>query len=307
MHSSTPPPSSTSAVEAPSGKSAATENFPVGSVLLSARVRPHVACFYAFARAIDDIADAPGLSGPDKVARLKGFEAALTGQGPDDPAYAKALALRASLAATTVPARHGVDLIAAFCRDAVKNRTDSWADLMDYCALSAAPVGRYLIDLHGGARSGTTTASDALCAALQVINHLQDCADDYRDLDRVYLPADWMAAEGARVEDLAAPACSPALRRVIDRCLAATRELMVTAQALPVDIKDRRLALEAGVIVEIAVALLDRLEREDPLARRVKLSKSALALVTLRGLGRGGKALLAGGLASWGHAKGTGR
>ncbi|GEO82136.1 squalene synthase HpnC [Pararhodospirillum oryzae] len=282
----------TGPVESPSGKSAATENFPVGSVLLSARVRPHVACYYAFARAIDDIADAPALSGADKIARLDGFEAAILGRMGPDPAFAKAHALRESLAATGVPARHATDLVEAFRRDARRNRTHSWDDLMDYCALSAAPVGRYLIALHGGSRSGGVEASDALCAALQVINHLQDAADDYRDLDRVYLPADWMAEAGARVEDLALPAATPAVRAVMDRCLEGCDRLMDRARALPWDIRDGRLALEAAVIVEIALALIARLRRQDPLAVRVKLDKPALIGCAVRGLARGTWALV---------------
>ncbi|MBE1236686.1 squalene synthase HpnC [Phaeovibrio sulfidiphilus] len=274
-------------VEAPSGKSAKTENFPVGSVLIARHLRPHVEHFYAFARAIDDIADAPELEPEEKIRRLKGFEDTLEGRIPDSPAYGKATALRKSLQETDVPTRHGVDLIAAFVQDAVKTRYDSWDDLMGYCALSAAPVGRYLIDLHGGARTGTTWASDALCAALQVINHLQDCGDDYREIDRVYLPMDWMEQEGARVEDLGGTALTPALRRVLDRCIAGTWDLLDTAACLSADIRDPRLSMEAGVIVEIARALTRKLASEDPLARRVKLTRPELALTALKGVATG--------------------
>ena len=85
---------SVSPVETPSGKDAAYENFPVGSFLLPARLRPHVAIFYAFARAIDDIADNPDLPADEKVRRLSGFEAALSGRNPD-PAYSTAHRMRA--------------------------------------------------------------------------------------------------------------------------------------------------------------------------------------------------------------------
>lgn len=286
------PNSTSSAVEAPSGKSAETENFPVGSVILSKRLRPHVGRFYAFARAIDDIADAPDLDPQEKITRLDGFERTLEGQGIDDPVYAKATALRESLRETSVTTRHGVDLIAAFKQDAVLSRYRTWDDLMGYCALSAAPVGRYLVDLHGGSRSKETAASDALCAALQVINHLQDCKDDYREMDRVYLPLDWMEAEGATVEDLGREAATPAVRRVLDRCVAGTRQLMETARHLSADIKDPRLALEAGIIVQIAFALTDRLSREDPLASHIKLTKPQLLAATLKGFLRGLRAIV---------------
>ena len=127
-------------------------------------------------------------------------EAGILGQ-VEDPAFETAHRMRASLAATGVASRHCLDLIAAFKQDATKGRYDDWDDLMGYCILSAAPVGRYLLDLHGGSRDGYGS-SDALCMALQVINHLQDCQDDYRQLDRVYLPGDWMAEAGAEATDL---------------------------------------------------------------------------------------------------------
>ncbi len=270
-----------SPIETPSGKDAAYENFPVGSFLLPARLRPHIAAFYAFARAIDDIADSPDLTAEEKIRRLDGCAAALEGETAD-PAYAKALRMRASMVATGVPVRHGLDLIAAFKRDAVKIRYRDWDDLMDYCLLSAAPVGRYLLDLHGGSRDGYGP-SDALCLALQVINHLQDCQDDYRTLDRVYLPGDWLAAEGATVEELNASRCSPALRRVIDRALDATEKLMIEARRLPSGLVSRRLALESSVIVVVADALIAKLRREDPLAGRVRLNKVAFLWCGLKG------------------------
>ena len=204
-------------VETPSGKGAGDENFPVGSFLLPKRLRPKVAIFYAYARAIDDIADNPDLDPDEKVARLDGFDRALLGE-TDDPAYAKAHRIRETMAETGQVIRHCRDLLIAFRQDAVKSRYDDWDDLMNYCRHSAAPVGRFLIDLHGGPDSAWP-AADALCNALQVINHLQDCADDYRNLDRVYLPGDWMAAEGARVVELRAAAMTPGLLRVKDRCL----------------------------------------------------------------------------------------
>lgn len=281
--------SASSPIEAPSGKDAAYENFPVGSFLLPARLRPHVAVFYAFARAIDDIADSPDLAAEEKIRRLEGCAAALRGETAD-PAFAKAHRMRESLAATGTTIQHGLDLIAAFKQDAVKLRYRDWDDLMGYCLLSAAPVGRYLLDLHGGSRDGYGP-SDALCLALQVINHVQDCRDDYRTLNRVYLPGDWMAAEGATVEALNAPRCSPALRRVLDRTLDATEKLMPAARRLSGGLFSRRLALESGVIVAIADALIARLQVQDPLARRVKLGRGAFLWHGLMGAAAG---LLAG-------------
>jgi len=271
-------------VETPSGKNAAYENFPVGSWLLPARLRPHIAVFYRFARAIDDIADNPALDAGDKVRRLDGFEKALLRRDAADPAYETAHRMRESLAATGVKPDHCVDLIAAFKQDATKLRYRDWDDLMGYCVLSAAPVGRYLLDLHGGSRAGYR-ASDALCMGLQVINHLQDCKDDYLKLDRVYLPMDWMDQEGVAVTALAASGSSPALRRVLDRTLDATAVLLTEAKPLPGDLASRRLAMESAAILAIAARLTALLRRRDPLGpRRVQLGKAGFLACCAKGV-----------------------
>lgn len=259
-------------LETPSGKGAGDENFPVGSFLIPRPLRPHVACYYAFARAIDDVADDPALPAAEKIERLRRFAAAIHGTD-GGPGLEKATRLRASLLATGVPERHASDLTVAFIQDARQNRYADWADLMGYCENSANPVGRYLVHLHGDRDPAAFAASDALCSALQVLNHLQDCGKDYRTLDRVYLPRDWMAAEGARTEDLAGQALTPALRRVLDRCLTATDRLIAEARALPGLLTSRRLAMESAAIWRIARRLAEALRRGDPLARRVKLSR----------------------------------
>lgn len=261
------------AVETPSGKGAGDENFPVGSFLLRRRLRPHVAKFYAFARAIDDIADNSALRADDKLRRLDAMEDALYGRLPGRPGLEKAHAIRESCIETGVPLDHCRDLIAAFKQDAIKLRYADWNELIGYCNLSAAPVGRYLLDLHGEARDAWP-ASDALCNALQVLNHLQDCKEDYRELDRVYLPQDWLSAERETIESLERSASSPGMRRVIDRCLDATDMLIVTARTLPHHLKSRGLAMESAVIVRLAARLSTLLKRGDPIAGRVALTKS---------------------------------
>ncbi len=129
-------------IETPSGKDEAYENFPVGSWLLPRKLRPHIAIFYAFARAIDDIADNPNLPADVKVTRLDGFEDVVLGRNHENPFFGKAQAMRKSLAETGVSTRHCLDLLAAFKQDATKLRYRDWDDLLGYCILSAAPVGR---------------------------------------------------------------------------------------------------------------------------------------------------------------------
>ena len=273
------------AVERPSGKGAGDENFPVGSWLLPAGLRGHIASFYAYARAIDDIADDPALEPQEKISRLDRFARAVAGNDSGDPALRKAHDIRRSLRETGVTHRHCVDLTRAFKQDATQLRYDDWDDLMGYCNFSAAPVGRYMVDLHGQPASAYP-ASDALCNALQVLNHLQDCADDYRALNRVYLPQRWMSEAGSPVEDLAAGRSTPALRQVMDRCLDATGELLVLARTLPGQLRNLRFGMEAAAIVAIADKLCAELRRRDPLAERVELSKVQYMGCFLAGAGR---------------------
>jgi squalene synthase HpnC len=274
-------------VETPSGKWRQAENFPVGSFLIRRDLRPHVHAFYRFARIADDIADNPGLTADEKIRRLDHMAAILDGApGEDSPA---ASAMRQSLLETGVTSQHCHDVLHAFRLDAVKLRYRDWDDLMAYCRYSASPVGRQLLDLHVESRC-TWPSSDALCSALQVLNHLQDCADDYRRLDRVYLPERCLAAEGIGVEGLAAPAANPALRRVIDGLLDRTAVLIEQARELPLLVASSGLRWECGVIVELAARLLRRLRAGDPLASRVKLRRSdflaAFAIGVWRGLRR---------------------
>jgi squalene synthase HpnC len=268
-------------VEAASGKDRGDENFPVGSALIRRSLRPHIHAFYAFARQADDVADHESLAPEEKIARLDRMEAVLLGApGMDAPSAAR---LRASLAETGVSPRHSQDLLAAFRQDATKRRYASWDELMAYCRLSAMPVGRHVLDLHGEA-PGTYAPSDPLCAALQILNHLQDLAGDLDRLDRCYVPLDLLDAAGARVEDLAGPCLAPGLRRVLDEMLDRTDALNQVGAGLPAAVRDRRLRTECGVISNLAHSLAARLRREDPLAGRVKLRRGDVAGGVLRAL-----------------------
>lgn len=271
-------------VETPSGKWRSSENFPVGSFLIRRGLRVHVHAFYRFARNADDIADNTALTADDKIARLDRMAAILDGApGKDSPAAA---AMRESLLETGITAQHCHEVLHAFRLDAVKLRYRDWNDLMGYCRYSASPVGRQLLDLHGESRA-TWPASDALCSALQVLNHLQDCAEDYRRLDRVYLPLEDLAAEGTGVEALAASESGPALRGVLDRLLNRTAELVEQACGLPPLVASRGLRWESAVIVALAGRLLRRLRHADPVATRVALNKSDFLAAFAIGVSRG--------------------
>ena len=269
--------------EAPSGKNEKTENFPVGSFLLPAKLRPHVAVYYAFARAGDDIADDPTLSSEQKLQRLDGFERVLMGQAPHASGYEKASRVRQMLLEQQIPLRHAHDLLQAFKQDVMKNRYHSWEELLDYCEKSANPVGRFLLDLHGE-NDVAYAASDALSTALQVLNHLQDCGEDLCKINRCYLPLDWLEQEGAKIAMLQQDGLSPSLRRVVNRMLKHTADLIDDAEKLPRQLRSQHLAAESGVIVRLARRLHMRLQNQDPLAGRVRLSKLDFLLAGLGGV-----------------------
>jgi hydroxysqualene synthase len=274
-------------IETPSGKWRSGENFPVGSFLIRRDLRTHVHAFYRFARNADDIADNPALSADEKIQRLDRMAAILDGAtGHDSPAAA---AMRESLLATGLTTQHCQDVLRAFRLDATKLRYRDWDDLMAYCRYSASPVGRQLLDLHGESRA-TWPASDALCSALQVLNHLQDCAADYRELNRVYLPQEDLAAEGVDVEALAASAASHGLRRVFDTLLDRTAGLVAISRRLPPLVASPGLRWESAVIAELADRLLRLLRVGDPLAARVKLRRYDFVAAFVVGLsGRVGR------------------
>jgi squalene synthase HpnC len=266
-----------------SGKAARDENFPVASLLVAARYRAPIHAFYRFARAADDAADHATLSEHEKLALLDALESTLLGKSD---AAEDALPPRRALADTGVSARHPLELLAAFRQDVTKRRYASWDELMHYCRYSAMPVGRFVLDVHGESKD-TWPASDALCAALQVINHLQDCAKDYRALDRVYIPLDALANHGASVEELDAGRASPALRACIVSLAERIAQTMWLADLLPERVANLRLSMETAAIVRLAHRLLDVLRQRDPLSERVHLSGASAATVA------GGAALAA--------------
>jgi farnesyl-diphosphate farnesyltransferase len=268
-------------VESWSGKDRDAENFPVGSALIRPDLRRHVHAFYAFARNADDIADSPVLNPGDKLSRLDVMEAVLLGLR--ETGSPSALGLRASLAETGLSPIHSQNLLRAFRQDAEKSRYATWAELLDYCTYSAMPVGHHVLALHGEGPE-TLPPSDALCAVLQVLNHLQDVAKDLLALDRCYLPQDILTAAGATITDLRGPAETPALRRVFSHLLDECDMLTTTASALPGRVRDRRLRLETAVIVNLSLRLTQRLRVGDPIASRVKLRRSDVMMSLLGSL-----------------------
>jgi squalene synthase HpnC len=260
-----------------SGKGHRDENFPVASWLIDARHRCIILAFYEFVRVADDIADHAALSEREKLEQLDRLEANLLGHGDDNP---EAVRLRGALAERGLPPRHAQDLLTAFRMDVTKLRYANWDELIHYCSYSAMPVGRFVLDVHGESRA-TWAANDALCAALQINNHLQDCGKDFRELNRVYIPLDAFAAAGAAPSDLGAARASPELLRCIHDLAARNERLLGESAPFSGQIENARLALEVAVIHTYARRIVALLQRRDPLSERVHLSKTQFALYGL--------------------------
>jgi squalene synthase HpnC len=273
----------TPASELRSGKTDRDENFPVASWIIHPRHRALILAFYNFVRTADDIADHALLDASAKLTLLDELEAGLLGRGDDQP---EAVVLREALATRDMPPRHALDVLTAFRMDVTKLRYADWDELIHYCSFSAMPVGRFMLDVHGESKA-TWPASDALCAALQINNHLQDCGNDYRDLDRVYIPQDVMDRHGAKVEDLRLAQASPALLACIRELVARTETLMQDSETLAVDIADVRLGCDVAVIDTFAWQILKMLRTRDPLSETVHLSKSSMAGYALAGIAGG--------------------
>jgi hydroxysqualene synthase len=256
-----------------SGKGHKDENFPVASWILKRQHRAPIMAFYKFARAADDIADHPTATEAEKLARLSAMRAGLTGQGASE-----AMALAKVAKERGLDQTHAQDLLGAFFQDVTQSRHADWESLIGYCRMSAMPVGRFVLDVHGEDRA-VWPLSDALCAALQIINHLQDCAKDYRAIDRVYIPTDNLAKVGIGVQALAEPEASPALLGVIRGLAEQTQLLLQRSAPFAGQIKDRRLSAEVAVIQRLAEDLNQGLLTRDPLSENVHHSKSRAAFL----------------------------
>jgi squalene synthase HpnC len=267
-------PAMTASAELRSGKGSTDENFPVASFLIRPRHRPAILAYYEFVRVADDIADHATLTPAEKITRLDRLEASLLGQNDKEP---QGVALRGVLRTHGLSPVHAQHVLKAFRQDVTKLRYANWDELIGYCQYSAMPVGRYVLDVHGESQS-TWPVSDALCAALQIINHIQDCAKDYRDLDRVYIPLDTLAANGLTVDILDQLKGTPAFKRCLNGLLDGTSALLMQSRPLAAMVRDTRLAMEIAAIQKLAERLVGVLGKHDPLSEKVHLSKTGMLL-----------------------------
>ena len=253
------------------------ENFPVASILLPAPLREPVAAIYAFARSADDLADEGDLSPRQRGALLAAYQAELDaierGQPTQHPIF---LRLRPVIAGHGLPLQLFRDLLDAFMQDVSKDRYRDFAELIDYCRRSADPVGRLLLHLFGQATAKNLPRSDAICSALQLINHWQDVGIDAAKgaNGRIYLPQDEMARfgvsdsdivrrqDGSRAEAVPVPAASRDFRALLRFQVERARALMLSGAPLGWDLPGR-IGVEIRAIVAGGLRILEKIEAVD--------------------------------------------
>jgi len=251
------------------------ENFPVASHLLPAKLRPHVAAIYAFARTADDFADEPGYHASERIALLRDWRARLraTGTGNREPGTPDPgsrfpdpdsvfLALHDTIERFSLPLQLFDDLLDAFVQDVGTPRYSTWADVLDYCRRSANPVGRLMLHLYRAADDPRHLEwSDAICSALQLTNFWQDLKIDF-DRGRIYLPVEEMRGHGAMETDLAEGRLTPAWRAALSAAVARTRAMFLIGRPLCGAVAGR-LKHELRATWLGGMRVLSRIERAD--------------------------------------------
>jgi squalene synthase HpnC len=241
------------------------ENFPVASFLLPAPLREPVAAIYGFARSADDFADEGDLPPQQRRALLSGYQAELDAIERDEPTqHPVFLRLRPVIARYELPLQLFRDLLDAFMQDVGQDRYRDFPELMDYCRRSADPVGRLLLHLFGHATKENLAHSDAICSALQLINHWQDVGIDAAKgaNGRIYLPQDDMVRFGVREGDIIRHAADSSFRHLLQFQVERARALMLSGAPLGWNLPGR-IGLEIRAIVAGGLRILDKIEAVD--------------------------------------------
>ena len=263
------------------------ENFPVASVLLPAHLREPVAAIYAFARTADDFADEGELGAQERLALLDGYRRELDAIEADQPSdHPIFLRLRPVIATHRLPLQLFRDLLDAFSQDVIKTRYADFAELMNYCRRSADPVGRLLLHLFDAATPTNLDRSDAICSALQLINHWQDVGiDATKPVPRIYLPLEDLAHFGVAEDSVLRRDAGAEFRALMRFQVERARELMMRGaplgRALP-----GRIGLEIRAIVAGGLRILEKIEAVgyDVFNRRPVLGAPDWARVMIKAL-----------------------
>ncbi|WP_419918062.1 squalene synthase HpnC [Candidatus Poriferisocius sp.] len=236
-----------------------SENFPVVLRVVPARPRSHLLAIYGFARLVDDIGDEYG---GDRSAALDWVEAELararTGEATH-PAMARLTPLLAEFAIGDEPF---LALIEANRIDQRRHRYRTQAELAQYCALSANPVGQLVLAVFGAATPERIALSDAVCTGLQLVEHLQDIGEDYTEKGRIYFPADEMARFAVDEGDLGAARASSQLRRLVAHQCDSARGLLNRGEPLVASLNGWARVTVAGYVAG-GLATLDAIAAAD--------------------------------------------
>ena len=267
-----------------SGKSYSDENFPVASFLMTKKIRSIVRVFYFFARMADDIADHQKLSSNQKKKILFFFDNAISkSKKTNNKILDKMIAKFKELPSGK---KYSRNLLKAFMMDASNKKYKNWNDLLYYCKFSANPVGRFVIDAVNERKNieKIYEASDSLCTALQIINHIQDCKKDFKELNRVYIPESFFKKYSVDKKILRKSKSIENFERlkieIVDNVLVSLRKTKLGLR----EIQSWRLRKETLIILNIAKRLCNLLKINDPLEKQIKLSRIDFIFCFFKGI-----------------------
>jgi len=267
-----------------SGKSHSDENFPVASFLMTKKIRSIVRVFYFFARMADDIADHQKLSSNQKKKILLFFDNAISkSKKTNNKVLDKMIARFKELPSGK---KYSRNLLKAFMMDASNKKYKNWNDLLYYCKFSANPVGRFVIDAVNERKNieKIYEASDNLCTALQIINHIQDCKKDFKELNRVYIPESFFKKYSLDKKILRKSKSEENFEKlkieIIDNVLTSLRKTKLGLR----EIQSWRLRKETLIILNIAKRLCNLLKINDPLEKQIKLSRIDFIFCFFKGI-----------------------
>ena len=267
-----------------SGKSYSDENFPVASFLMTKKIRSIVRVFYFFARMADDIADHQKLSSNQKKNILLFFDNAISkSKKTNNKVLDKMIARFKELPSGK---KYSRNLLKAFMMDASNKKYKNWNDLLYYCKFSANPVGRFVIDAVNERKNieKIYEASDSLCTALQIINHIQDCKKDFKELNRVYIPESFFKKYSLDKKILRKSKSEENFERlkieIVDNVMVSLRKTKLGLR----EIRSWRLRKETLIILNIAKRLCNLLKINDPLEKQIKLSRIDFIFCFFKGI-----------------------
>ena len=272
-----------------SGKSYEDENFPVSSFIIKRNIRKITRIFYYFARMADDIADNKNLKSKLKVKILLYFNDLINKNKYSDNKILNNLIQQ--FESFPFGKKYSKNLLKAFLLDSSEKKYKTWNDLIFYCKYSANPVGRFVIDLvyyqeNKGMKVDPKIydASDKLCTSLQIINHLQDCKEDFKKLKRVYIPDTFFKKYSVSKKNLELGNSNQQFRMLVDEIVLKIEVFLSQSKNGLNLIRSWRLKKETLIILNIAKRLCYLLKREDPLKKKIKLSRIDLLFCFIKGI-----------------------